>query len=317
METFKDFITKELEQTQAGSFFYDFFNYKSDFTEKDVTIQFLDKLKEYALGRVSPNSAKTYLSYFRTGFYKAERSGYNFPINYDDVVKYLFIRPEASENIYMTRAELKLLELYDPISDPERFAKLVFLLCAYTGCRISDYPLITEANFNDGTLQYTCIKTKRSARLPLHPLVPKLVRELRDFNYPTPSATAIVGDRIKQIYMKLGVNESITLYQKGKRQTLPKWKFISSHTARRSFATNCYLSGYSIKQVSSMMGHTNTSQTEGYIIASFADEITGDKSYLTGKDKSASEAMKLQLLNLGISGADADSILAQIGKLTA
>lgn len=64
MEDFKTFIFRELGSTQAGNFFYDFLNLKNDFSEKDVTIQFLEKMREYALERVSPNSVRVYLSYF-------------------------------------------------------------------------------------------------------------------------------------------------------------------------------------------------------------------------------------------------------------
>lgn len=64
MEDFKTFIFRELGNTQAGNFFYDFLNLKNDFSEKDVTIQFLEKMRKYALERVSPNSARVYLSYF-------------------------------------------------------------------------------------------------------------------------------------------------------------------------------------------------------------------------------------------------------------
>jgi len=310
--TFKEFLLKEIEGTQAGNFFYDFFNIKNNLSEEDITIQFLEKMKEYALGRVAPNSAKTYLSYFKQAFYKAERSGFTFSIDYDDVVKYLFVRPEASEHVYLTPLELKMLEMYDPLNAHERFTKNVFLLCAYAGCRVSDYPLITEANFRDGELRYTCIKTKKSARLPLHPLIPELIKNLREFNYPMPIAAALIGQDIKRIYERLSVNEITTLYQKGKRLTLPKYKFLSSHTARRSFATNCYLTGYTIKQISGMMGHSNTAQTERYIISSFADEISGDKSYLCQKKETKIDAVKQMILNLGLSKEDADNILEKI-----
>lgn len=321
METFKTFIMRELEQTQAGNFFYDFLNYKLDFSESDVTVQFLERMREYALERVSPNSSRTYLSYFKTGFYKAERSGYQFPVNFDDVAKYLFVRPEASEHVFTTPEELKMLEMYTPSSTPERYARLVYLLCSYVGCRVGDHVFITEANYRNGELNYTAGKTKRSSRLPLHPLVPGLVKELREFNYPEQIAAAMVGQYIKIIFKKLGVDEIVTLYQKGKRITEPKWKFISSHTARRSFATNCYLSGYAIKQISGMMGHSTTGQTERYIISSFADEITEDKTYLCPDRVTASkadkareklDAMQQMMRGLGISEGDALSIIRKV-----
>ena len=314
MEDFKTFIFRELGNTQAGNFFYDFLNLKNDFSEKDVTIQFLEKMRKYALERVSPNSARVYLSYFKAGFYKAERSGYKFPVNFDDVPKYLFVREEASEHVFTTVEELKMLEMYKPVSDPERYARLVYLLCAYTGCSAGDHVYITAASYRGGELSYTSEKNKRTARLPLHPLVPELVKELREFNYPEQITAAMVGQYIKIIFKKLGVNEITALYQKGKRITEPKWKFISSHTARRSFATNCYLSGYTIHQISKMMGHSNTTRTERYIISSFADEITEDKSYLCPDKKPTAklDAMRKIIMDFGVSEEDASKIIKDI-----
>lgn len=44
------------------------------------------------------------------------------------------------------------------------------------------------------------------------------------------------------------------------------WKFISSHTARRSFATNLYLRGGDLYMISKLMGHSSVTMTEGYIV---------------------------------------------------
>lgn len=316
MKTFKQFLLKETEATQAGTFFFDFLGYKDEVTEADINLEFLERLKEYTLGRIAPNSARVYLGYFKKAFWKAERSGYKFPIQHEDVVKMLSVRQEASEHVYLTPTELKLLEAYIPSSSVERFTRAVFLLCSYTGCRVTDYPLITEANFYENELRFTAEKTKVSARMPLHPLVPKLIEELREFNYVPTSIASTVGYTIKEICSKALINEPVTVYQRGKRQTLPKYKFVASHTARRSFATNLYIDGYTIKQISGMMGHKNVQQTEKYIISSFADNVTGEKRYLN-PDKVADfdkmEAVKRQMMfQLGLSEADATAIVQGI-----
>lgn len=314
MKSFKKFLLKEVEQTQAGNFFFDFLNYKSDVYADDVTIEFLEKLKEYCLERVSPNSARVYLGYFKRAFYKASKLGFEFKsVDYDDVLRYLFVREEASEHIFVSASELKMLEQYEPISDVERFVRAVFLLCSYTGIRASDYPLITEANFRGNELQYTANKNKVSATMPLHPLVPSLIEELREFNHPPQIATSMIGQYIKTIFKKIGLNEVVTLYQRGKHRTSEKWRFISSHTARRSYCTNLYLDGYSVQQIQRMVGHSNSAQTESYIVSSYADNIMGNKIYLTpdrDNDAHKLEAIKIQMMaNLGLSEVDAQAIV--------
>lgn len=316
MMTFKEFLIADTDSTQAGTFFKDFLSYKEEINDTDVTLQFLERLKAYALGRVAPNSARVYMAYFKKAFWRAERLGYSFPVSYEEVQKVLKIQQEASEHVYLTATELKLIEAYEPSTEVERFTKCAFLLCAYTGCRVTDYPLITEANFYGNELRFTAEKTKVSARMPLHPLVPKLIEELRDFNYEPKSIAPTVGAAIKRICERCGINSPVSLYNRGVRQTLPKWKFVSTHTARRSFATNLYLDGYTIKQISGMMGHKNTNQTEGYIISSFADNITGEKRYLN-PDKKADpnkmEAVKIQMMQqLGLSEEDAAAIVEGI-----
>ena len=311
-----NFLAEQTAATQASAFFRDFLTIKDELNDTDITLELLERLKSYTLGRVAPNSARVYLGYFKKAFWKAERSGYTFPIQHEDVVKMLSVRQEASEHIYLTATELKLLEAYDPSKPIERFTRAVFLLCSYVGCRVTDYPLITEANFYGNELRFTAEKTKVSARMPIHPLVPKLVEELREFNYEPNSIASTVGYTIKDICSKAGINEPVTLYQRGKRQTLPKWKFVATHTARRSFATNLYLDGYTIKQICGMMGHKNTQQTEKYIVSSFADNVTGEKRYLN-PDKVADldkmEAVKRQMMfQLGLSEADATAIVQGI-----
>jgi len=316
MKTFGEFLIEQTENTQAGTFFKDFLTIKDVVNDGDITMEFVERMKDYALGRVAPNSARVYMGYFKKAFWRAERSGYNFSVKYDEVQKLLSIRQEASEHVYLSAVDLKLLEAYTPSTEIERFVKNVFLLCSYTGCRVTDYPLITEANFYGNELRFTSTKTRVSARMPLHPLVPALIEELRDFNYPDPIIAPLVGQYIKNICHRIGINEPVTLYQRGRRQTLPKWQFIATHTARRSFATNLYLDGYTIKQISGMMGHKNTQQTEKYIISSFADNITGSRTYLNPNktaDPNKMEAVKIQMMQqLGLSEEDAEMIVEGI-----
>lgn len=313
MKTFGDYLKQQVKDTQSRAFFDDFLEYKEEVNAEDVTIEFLEKLREYCLGRVSANSARVYLTYFKQAFYKAERQGYTFNIRYEDVVKYLYVRAEASEHVFLTAIEIKMLEQYQPVSEVETFVKNAFLLCCYVGCRISEYHTITEANIFENELRYTSQKTKISARLPLHPLVPELIANLNEFNYPPHIASPLVTQYIKSIYKKIGLNEPQTLFQRGERTTKPKWAFIAAHTPRRSFATNLYLDGYSIKQISSMLAHKSTNMTEGYILVSYSDDITGLKKYLNPSkqnDDAKLQAIKLQMMtNLGLSEIDADKMV--------
>lgn len=46
---------------------------------------------------------------------------------------------------------------------------------------------------------------------------------------------------------------------------IPKYKQITSHTCRRSFATNLYRKGYRLAKIMSMTSHAKESQLREYI----------------------------------------------------
>jgi hypothetical protein len=64
---------------------------------------------------------------------------------------------------------------------------------------------------------------------------------------------------IKEVCRLAGINVSTfvirTVGGKKKRTTQPKYKFVSSHTARRHFATNAYKTGVPSLAIMSMTGH--------------------------------------------------------------
>ena len=49
------------------------------------------------------------------------------------------------------------------------------------------------------------------------------------------------------------------------KRYIPKYKVVSSHTCRRSFATNLYRNGYSLAEIMPMTGHSTESQLREYI----------------------------------------------------
>lgn len=51
-----------------------------------------------------------------------------------------------------------------------------------------------------------------------------------------------------------------------------KWEFVSSHTARRSFATNLYLRGADLYSISQMMGHASVEMTQNYLCCGLREQ---------------------------------------------
>ena len=134
----------------------------------------------------------------------------------------------------------------------------------------------TEHNIKDGWLNYVSQKTKKEANVPVNPYIKKLIKEKSQFSIGLSEAS--INNIIRRICAKSGITEEIQLYQKGKYQIKPKYEFLASHSARRSFATNLYLRGADIYQIMKLMGHSNTQVTEGYIccgLRTLSPEVMG------------------------------------------
>ena len=315
METFEQFAGKQLLGKNGERTIMDFFNYKrEDIQAEEVTIEWVVRFADYIRDRVpSPNSQRTYFAIFKAILNKATRRGYVFPVNMPDVVAELKTQKQASENIYTNKHELRMLEEYIPENNSENFAWAIYLLCAYTGCRLRDHKYITENCISDNNVVYTSDKTKITARIPMHPMLPLLINELKMYNYTDAYEKLIVDTHIKTIFRKLGVTERVTFFKYGRRIIGEKCDFVSAHVARISFATNLYIDGYSIEQIKRMMGHSNPEMTSNYIKVSINDFITGDRNYLNPY-KADEIVQKIQaVVDSGISMSDARTVMAIMG----
>ena len=135
-----------------------------------------------------------------------------------------------------------------------------------TGARHSDYIKFTASNIRDNQLHYVSIKTHTSTSVPLSPLVVKIINENNELGYNNVSFTDVYFNRIlKRICKNAGITETVSVYMRGKFSTGEKYKYIASHCARRSFATNLYKKGVDIYTISRLCGHSSVEMTKKYI----------------------------------------------------
>lgn len=329
-EPFNFYLRDTVSKTNAKAIILAFLKYKSTpILESDISYMWLVRFKEYLEEKeLSANSRNSYIQTMMSIIRRGQHRGYNLDVDLNKAKEEMIVTKEASESIFMTRDELKLIEAYKPKGANERFARAAFLIGAYTGARISDAIIMSENNFNDGELNFTSEKTKSTSRLPLHPLVPELVKDTFGKKYSENSGSAIVCMCMKRICAELGINKQVTLYRRGKRMTVPKYECVGSHTARKSFATNMLLDGYELIQISKMMGHGggkgDEKMTSGYICTSYNDKIKGNRTYLRPQTDDNYELFK-KMLSLGLTEQQAfismvvtgtpDSEITRIKKL--
>lgn len=79
----------------------------------------------------------------------------------------------------------------------------------------------------------------------------------------------IINEKIKLVARKAKIKSDFTLERtvsgKKVKETKPKYKFISAHTARRSFCTNAYNSGIPPHQIMAISGHKSEKKFYNYI----------------------------------------------------
>lgn len=253
------------------------YNKLYEYNEGDVdwinlTDTFLDGFADWLKDIICSNSARNYFSILNTLLDTAHKAGYSFQsTNYRDLLK---AKSDKVAKTWLTEKDLKLIEEYVPQNDTELAVKTKFLIGAYTGARQSDFMMLNQSNIVNGKFEYISTKTNTKATIPIKPLVLDLINiETKDVSLVT------FIDTIRKICKKCGINKQINILKGGKHYKGEKWEYVTSHTARISFATNMYLLGCDIITISKMMGHSNSSMTERYIVCDTIDIPTQAMKY--------------------------------------
>lgn len=172
---------------------------------------------------------------------------------------------EKVENIYLTEAELDALFQLD-LSEEKRLERVrdLFLMGCYTGLRFSDLSKLDSKKITGDVIEIETQKTGEKVIIPLHPRVVALFDKYGD-KIPHEISNQKLNDYIKEVGKKLAEQELKVLDNdvsvketRGGKTTLKdfkKYDLISSHTARRSFATNAYLAGIPPFVIMGVTGH--------------------------------------------------------------
>ncbi len=168
-----------------------------------------------------------------------------------------------SDSTYLNYEEIKKLLALDLTGALEK-QRDIFVMACFTAARHSDWHQINQSNIitenNKEILKITQKKTKETIHIPIHPIVRLL---LNKYNGQPPKiiSNQKFNDALKDICepAKLG---TVTINS----QVVDKWTEISTHTARRSFATNAYLSkSMEVHQIMKCTGHRSEQTFLAYL----------------------------------------------------
>ncbi|MEN6453341.1 MAG: site-specific integrase [Prolixibacteraceae bacterium] len=221
----------------------------------------------------------------------ATENGANANLAYRD-----FKKPsEDVFNIYLTEAEIEqiynlnvsteaVLSLYTEeekkkkkhlsaeslrrqVESIERARKL-FVIGCWTGLRVENYLAIDpdiQIDLKEGYLHAIANKNGPKLKIPLHRLVRQIVEK---DGFPGTISQQKLNDALKKLGQLAGIKEVI-LYTRtvgGQRKEFSRLKYemITSHTARRSFASNLLIRGIPKQYIMSVTGHSTEKSFNKY-----------------------------------------------------
>lgn len=214
--------------------------------------------------------------------------------------KFTFKRDEPIDT-YLNEKEIDLIFNLD-LSNNESFDNVrdLFIVGVWTGLRISDLKRINQFHFSKNTIIISeTEKTGASVEIPIHPQV-KSILQKRCNKLPKIISDQKFNEYVKKVCEMAGITEMILGNIKNpetnrkEKGYYPKYKLISSHSARRSFASNHY-GKIDDRTIMAITTHKSVAQFHKYIKVTSFEYTQKLAKYWDEQDelKNSNEKMKV------------------------
>jgi site-specific recombinase XerD len=222
--------------------------------------------------RYSNNTIGKHVKTLKTFLSDATERGINNNLSFRS--KRFKVITETTDSIYLNREELNAIQELD-LTNNQRLEKVrdLFLVGCWTGLRFSDFSNIKPENIKGDFIELETKKTAESVVIPLHPVVKNIMRKYQQ-RYANSFPPAISNVKMNAYLKELGqminlfhVKTSTGITKGGKfvTTTQQKYELITTHTARRSFATNLYLEDFPVSSIMKITGHRTEKAFQRYI----------------------------------------------------
>lgn len=225
--------------------------------------------------------------------------GFTESTDFKKVTRTQVERGEKSLAVYLTADELQRIMNLDLSKDGrlER-ARDLFIFQAHTGMRFGDVCALRPEQIQGDTIAVVTQKNRKAVRIPFLPTA-RVIWE--KYNGELPAITnQRQNDYIKELAEKAGVDTPIVTvdYQGIKRieEVCPKFKLISTHTAKRTFVTILRSRGVSVEAIMRATGNSRRT-IETYIVTTEEDvhrEITSAWQKPAANSKTKSKKAPMQ-----------------------
>lgn len=310
--TDKSYNTKKSYLTTINKLIEYEIKYKMKLRFIDIDIDFYNHFKQwliestYKKGDKDLHYTKNYIGTIFKNIAKfmtvSNGKLHEFKGHKDDEFK---IESEETDAIYLTQEDLQ--KIYD-LEITEDLLKLHgyrnknlsttikslneerdrFLIGCYTALRHSDYSRLDNIHFKEKIVRIWTVKRDNKVFIPMHYRV-KEILERRNDVLPKAISEQKHNKQIKAIGKLAGINEEVSLSKtRGNKRVEviePKYNFITTHTARRTGASNMYLAGIDLRFIQDILGHKKIEQTIAYIKVAAEDNAKRlmDHPYFSGK----------------------------------
>jgi len=252
----QDYQTLKKKKIDFDTIDMEFYNDFKKFLMKGEKINKKTNQKEPLI--LSTNAIGKHIQIIKVVMYEAVESKLTTNISFQNK-SFITVR-EDSESVYLNEGELRELENLD-LSKNKRLKTVrdLFLIGCYTGLRYSDYSILKPEQIKDGFIEITQIKTGDPVVIPVHPTVQRIIDQYSG-KLPKSITNQKTNEYLKELAQKVQVLKTpvtITFTKGGLKlsETFEKWELITSHTARRSFATNEYEAGTPSITIMAITGH--------------------------------------------------------------
>lgn len=222
---------------------------------------------------LSNTTVTKHLAFIRTFLKWAHDTGY-IPPN-----KFCSQRPRLKTAnrtvVFLTWDELMKVYAHDYSMNPAKeHVRDAFCFCCFTSLRYSDVANLKWSNVGEDYIEITTVKTSDKIRIDLNKYSRQLLNKYRDIVASDYRVFPVISnqkfnERLKEIGQdcKLNTPISFTVYRNNRRSdtTMPKYKALSSHAARRTFICNALSMGIPPDVVMKWTGHSDYTAMRPYI----------------------------------------------------
>jgi integrase len=252
-----------------------FYKYKTYLTTDD---SYLKNGKQKTRKAFAPNYVAKHIQVIK--LFMGEAIDLRLTTNEDWKNKKFAASWEETDSVYLRQEDLDKLIAHD-FSNNKRLDQVrdLFVFGCNTGLRFSDYSRVAAPNMVeiDGGkfIRIVTKKTGDDTFIPVTKSIQRIFDKYPDTFLPRALTNQKFNQYLKEVCQEAKLNRKGDLANDLNKEL---WECISSHTARRTWATNAYLSKFPVVEIMKITGHKSEAVFSKYLKISKLDAA---KNYAT------------------------------------